>query len=46
MVVRVGIEFETSRAAAATKRLQADLAKLHAEIKKLRPGSKTISECY
>ena len=39
MVVRVGIEFQTSKAAAATKRLQADLAKLHA-IKKLRPEAR------
>ena len=40
MVVRVGIEFQTSKAAAATKRLQADLAKLYAEIKKLRPEAR------
>jgi tape measure domain-containing protein len=40
MVVRVGIEFQTSQAAAATKRLQADLAKLHREIKRLRPESR------
>lgn len=40
MVVRVGIEFQTSQAAAATKRLQADLAKLHREVKKLRPEAR------
>ena len=40
MVVRVGIEFQTTKAAAATKRLQADLAKLHAEIKKIRPEAR------
>jgi|TARA_R100000479_G_scaffold592_1_gene477 tape measure domain-containing protein len=40
MVVRVGIEFQTSQAAAATKRLQADLAKLHREIKRLRPEAR------
>ena len=40
MVVRVGIEFQTSQAAAAAKRLQADMAKLHAEVKKINPAAK------